>query len=488
MKRALLIAGSALTLLASCDCGGKLSACNPSTCATGCCSNDAKCMPGDDARACGYSADSCISCPNGTACVDHACMNMTGSGGGTSTGGGSATGGQGGSSGGGTGGQGGGSAGGTGGGVTTDGGVACPHPPGPENAPRIAVVSHPYLEDAGRDNSYEVYELSPAGVLTSKNQYFRMGRSTGGNATIVFTPDGKIGFAPQNDGSMGIFRVEANGNITVVDPAFRPGNLSVRTLLMDPSGAYIYVIDFNTPNNGGGIYRVAIGCDGTPTMQGNIVPGDIPAVATFMHTRPATAVVAARGFTQTAPLDSVYAVSLSGTDAGVIGGAAAFPMADSICSQVSVSTDDAWVALSDNGFSTSGRVAMLSLSGTVMTSVQLLTTGAPIGVLFSPFTRSGLIVNSDTADNYRRLVYNPTTPATPWSVGAPIAYTYGRPELPSMPVMLERGALTGRVLVAELQTIRQLQFERDGGITDVAQTVAPDGGFTDSLGVFGVAP
>ena len=76
-----------------------------------------------------------------------------------------------------------------------------------------------------------------------------------------------------------------------------------------------------------------------------------------------------------------------------------------------------------------------------------------------------------------------------FSFGAtPLAYTHGRPQLPSPPLMLERGALRGRVLVGELDSVRQLQLESNGSITDVSKTPVSGTGSGQIIGAIGVSP
>jgi hypothetical protein len=52
-------------------------------------------------------------------------------------------------------------------------------------------------------------------------------------------------------------------------------------------------------------------------------------------------------------------------------------------------------------------------------------------------------------------------------------------------VLMDRGALTGRVLVAELAGVRQVQFELDGTVTDLGLTKFLTGSesITGALGV-----
>jgi hypothetical protein len=54
--------------------------------------------------------------------------------------------------------------------------------------------------------------------------------------------------------------------------------------------------------------------------------------------------------------------------------------------------------------------------------------------------------------------------------------------------VIDRGSLNGRVLVPALSSIRQLQFEADGGIRDVSNTPASFTGSMQSIGALGVQP
>ena len=52
--------------------------------------------------------------------------------------------------------------------------------------------------------------------------------------------------------------------------------------MLSSSGAWI--VDQNTPGNGGGLYRVAIDCDGTLTDLGLKLVADFPTASTWLNT------------------------------------------------------------------------------------------------------------------------------------------------------------------------------------------------------------
>ena len=355
----------------------------------------------------------------------------------------------------------------------------------PENAPRAVAVSHPFPSDGGtRDNRYELFTLASDGTLSSRNVEFRMGRASVASGVITFTPDGKVGLAPQDDGSIGVFRLEADGGVTVVQAAFAPG-FSAGQVLMDPSGTRAWVTDFNVQSNGGGLYAVDIGCDGTLSNAQRVLPGNNASAAAWLVPG-SRAVVASRSL-GTSPL--AQDLHLADLDAGtVLSSTTGFPDRDGVPPMVSVSADGRWVALPDNSyFVDPQRVAFFEVWNGALVSRQVLNITAPVGVAFSPFGNNGLLVQSDTADAYRAVSFNASTQAFSLA-SSPLTYTHGRPQLPGPPLLLERGALRGRVLVGELDSLRQLQFQPYGTLTDVSETPASGTGSAQIVGAIGVSP
>jgi hypothetical protein len=98
-----------------------------------------------------------------------------------------------------------------------------------------------------------------------------------------------------------------------------------------------------------------------------------------------------------------------------------------------------------------------------------------------------LVVNSDGHDAYRALDY--ANPPMPWSVATnPLPYVNGNPQLPDAVDLLTRGPLRGMMFIAELDAVRALRFESDGGIVDVSRTTAGGTGNEQILGTLGVQP
>jgi hypothetical protein len=153
--------------------------------------------------------------------------------------------------------------------------------PGPADRVRRVVVSHPYDANSAKSNVWEVLDLSMTGELSRPNRMFTMGRAYIGE--VAFTPDGKIGIAPQEDGSLGIFKLD-DGVPTVLHATFK-GSFYAARVVVAPTGA-IYVLDTQWRENGGGIYELAIDCNDTVMDKGLVAASKLPA-GTFTSSRSA---------------------------------------------------------------------------------------------------------------------------------------------------------------------------------------------------------
>lgn len=371
-------------------------------------------------------------------------------------------------------------------GITLDGGLGCVFTPAPANGTRRIVVSHPFPPDGGsRDNRYEVFEVSSTGAVNATGVEFRMGRSGDYSSPIVFSPDGRIGFVAQEQGTIGVFRFEETG-VTVVHAAFATGFSPGKLTFLAATGQ-VLATDFNTQNNGGGLYTIDVACDGTLSTVRHVAPGNSASAELVIPTS-RFALVASRSLLNSPMMQDLHIINLTQpTMPTLVTSTTGFPDRDAIPSSIALSPDQRLVALSDNGIFSANRIAFFELSGTTLTSLGLANTQHPAGVQFSPFTNSALVVNTDSADHYRLLTWT-TNPLGGFTVSAPLAYAHGRPQLPTVPLMIDRGNLEGRVFIGELDAIRQLQFERDGGITDVASTPVSGTGNAQIVGTIGITP
>lgn len=117
------------------------------------------------------------------------------------------------------------------------------------------MVSLPYDTNGGKAKEFAVFELAEDGKLARTAERFTLGRAL--NDRIHFTPDGQVGLVAQDDGSIGVFRLPPAGQggpAQVVHAAYK-GRFYAERLVLDERGEHAYVVDYDTLENGGGIYR-----------------------------------------------------------------------------------------------------------------------------------------------------------------------------------------------------------------------------------------
>jgi hypothetical protein len=361
---------------------------------------------------------------------------------------------------------------------------ACPRPLAAADRPRKLVISHPYTEARASSGTIEVFDLSTNGDLLAADTPFQLDQVNQGR--IVFTPDGEIGMVAHEDGSIGVFRFTAGVAPTVIHQKFT-GSFYATTLTISDDGQKVYVVDSNWRNNGGGIYELAIGCDGTLMELGLVAPSKLAQAMVWLHQTPNRAVVAAYDLLDS-PIDqSTHLLDLAG-DPTLLSSVNGFGDNESILSDLAVTYDDQFVLVGDNsGFSNvANRVAVGKVQGNNLITQPLITPiKDPTSILASPFNNAALVI-SGFSDAAFRLSYDPL--ASPAFVNeGELSYKGASPQLPSVAVMVDRGTLKGRVWVAENVGIRQLRFNADGTISDLG--LFPLGkGYDKIVGAIGVQP
>lgn len=348
---------------------------------------------------------------------------------------------------------------------------------GPADRTRKVVVSHPYGDDQTR---YEVLDLTSTGELTRTGAVFQMERA--GWSPIVFTPDGEIGLVAEDRGGVGVFRFDASGAPVVVHASLH-GDFSARSIVMHPSGNRAYVIDPNSAEHAGGVYELAIGCDGSVTPTRRFVPGGGAQALEFMPGTDRRAVLFAKQAFSSDADRNTFLVDMRSPSLLTQGDGFGDPNA--IVSSMAISDDSRYALIADDGIGHGDRVSVVSLR--TMKVKQTLETRAPFAVQMSTFGGSALIVNGDSADEITTVRYDRTNADEPFAITGPLAYTMPRPQLPGAAVQITRGRLRGRVLVAELVAVRQVQFRRSGAIDDVSQTTW-DKSIENIVGTVGVQP
>ncbi len=359
----------------------------------------------------------------------------------------------------------------------------CHTTPIADDAPRTIVISHPFDAKGSKDVRYERLVLAPSGAVERPNVVFSMGRNF--DRDIVFTPDGVIGLSAQDDGTVGVFRVEADGKVTVVDAAWK-GKGYVERVVMGKDGARAFLLDMNTKGNGGGVYEVAIGCDGKLEDRGQVLAGDNPAALAWLPNE--VALVAGKTLGASAPADDLHLLDLAPSPGKRIGGGAAFADKDAIASSVAVSRDGKLAVVADNGIVVGSRLGVATLSGTTATRLATIAVKNPVSVAFSPFGNAAMVVGSDGEDAFYRAKVDTANATTPFLVdSAPIPYKFKKPQLPGEAHVLDRGPLKGRVVVAEVSGVRQVTFTAAGAIEDALYTELSTGDdLAGSVGALGL--
>jgi len=350
------------------------------------------------------------------------------------------------------------------------------------------VVSKPYTAASDPAPTYEVLTIAADGTLTrpATPVTFAMHRTSFGS--IAFTPDGKVGLVAQEDGTLGVFALAADGTPSVVAASFGMGMFYASRVVVDPSGDVAYVVDSNTQANGGGIYAVQIACDGTPSLLGKLAAAGTPNGLILDGDR---AFVAAGQSVLDAPVGN-EAVMLHWS------GAAAAPTVDTstdafgddnaIVGGFALSADKKTLFIGDtNEFSgVPNRVGIVSVGTDMLVKATVLTPiSDPEAIATSPFGSVALVTS--TADGDSIYVLDDGGANHAWRIRGKVAYTGAGPMLPGDLATIDRGALEGHVFVAELSSIRHIAFHDDGSVVDTGSLQFGDG--TDQiLGAIGVTP
>jgi 6-phosphogluconolactonase (cycloisomerase 2 family) len=370
-------------------------------------------------------------------------------------------------------------------GADVEAGPSCGRVPGPEDGERVVIVSRPYTGSYGKAEAYEVLKLTATGVLSFTGEKFAMGRSNMGD--IVFTPDGKLGLASQDeDGSLGVFEVAANGSVKVVHAKFKGGFYAAR-LVMHPSGDRVYVVDSQWATISGGIHAVRINCDGTLTDEGRVLEAKLPYVLLPVPGK-GQYVTAAKDLLGSAAGDDAHLITLEPQPARL---ASADPFADDgqIIASGAMTPDGRYALLGDNSeFSgVPNRVAVLEVGDNSLTQRQTLPdVSDPVALLVSPANDAAIVV-SGYGNGIKVLGYDANNAAAPFTMAGNMVYAGAKPQLPGRAVMLERGQLKGRVLVAENVGVRMVEFT-PGSAKDLGLTASPGSGGESMVGTVGIQP
>ena len=343
---------------------------------------------------------------------------------------------------------------------------------------RHVVVSHPYDAASAQANDWEVLDLSATGTFSRPDRHFTMGRAVVGE--VAFTPDGKVGIAVQDDGSLGVFALDEAGAPTVIAAALHGGFYAER-VVMAASGDHAYVLDDEWRENGGGIYRVDIACDGTVTDAGLVIAAKLPAGLAFAASGDAVIAAVDLGGAMT---NGVH-VATWGQAPAVVASADAFGDDMAIVGGSALTRDGGFFLVGDTSqfANVPNRVAVVPVTGeTLGTAYTIANVMDPIALVASPFTDDVLV-----ASGFGDALYDlHRDPDGTWRDQGDITYQGAKPQLPGGAVRIDTGALAGHVLVGENLGVRRVELGA-GGIVDHG-LYALGSGTANIVGAVGVTP
>lgn len=349
----------------------------------------------------------------------------------------------------------------------------------PADRGRKLVVAKPYAEGGTKKNSFDVYDLSAAGELTSVSTTFELGNpATSG--TIVFTPDGEIGIARLDNGTLGSFRVGAT-DVQVLQAAHDPGEYISDIIFPPGDGSVLYAVKVGWRNTGGGLYAIPVDCEtgmlGEATL---IAPSKLLYGIAFDQEK--RAFVAAMDILDSEEPNHIHEMVLDPIPQRLQSGRA-FPDDDAIMAGFDITPDASIALIGDTNVFGQNRLGVVKLQAP-MTSLQVLEIEDPEDIIVSPYGNAA-VVASVFGDSLLVLDIS-NDPIAPVSIRGELS-TANPVLLPGNMVALRRGSLTGNVWVSENVGLRRIRFEPNGTVTDVSFTSTGEGVLGIS-GAFGIQP
>ena len=356
--------------------------------------------------------------------------------------------------------------------------VSCPVLEKPENRDRFVVVSKPYRPGAERAPDYEVWTLSQNEDIAPTETLFSMSRTFKGE--IAFRVDGSIGAVAQDDGSLGVFKIDDQGNVDVTHSSY-VGEFEANSVSFDPNHPdRLIVMDGRWDEFGGGLYEVMLDCEGTIVSESLIVTSKLATDMTWMDREHLL-------LSATSALDSGEPHDLHVLDwqpQNVSRRSSSFNFDGELVKKsfVAFTSNKKHLLVAENSGLTSRphRIAVYEWTEGTMLFKQLIESiEDPHDALISPFDDSALVI-SGFGDSIYRLEYDENS-ETPF--GPPT--TVSSPPLPGHGVMIKDGLSEGLVLVAENVGIRMLKFN-EGSVIDLGAVTRS--GIEHIIGAIGVQP
>jgi hypothetical protein len=350
---------------------------------------------------------------------------------------------------------------------------------------RHVVVSRPYSAAGTSSTLWQVYPLQGDATLGASRGTFDMGAAGRAfSGKVAFREDGAIGVTVHDRGEVGVFALDGDGKVTVLMAATDLGPYVDEVVVR---GDEVYLVDSNWPNNGGGIYRANLGCDGTIGEVEFLYPTKLAAGLRFIDGMGAGGVehlVAAREAVTT-DLGHVHRVAYSDGAWRRVGGVDLFGDDEAIMSSLAVTEDGRYALVGDNSaFSgVPNRVGVAALSP-MGAKVALSPFDDPFDLVVSPYNDAVLVVLGFA--NRVNVVRYDADAATPFvNAGSP-TYATQFPQLPA-DAMRVGGDHEDVVFVIENTAIRRFRFNGNGTVTDLGRVITGEG-YLSIPGALGIQP
>lgn len=270
--------------------------------------------------------------------------------------------------------------------------TGCGRVPVAADRTRHVVVAHPYTTSGAASPAFEVLQMAVSGMLTrfSPQRTFMLAtRAPFG--TITFTPDGEVGLVALDDGKLGVFKLDSDGNATVINPGLAATFYADR-IVMDSSGDRAWVVDSNTRENGGGIYEIAIDCDGNVRERGIVAAAR--SLGGFALIEGNRAVVPAREVLTSTAGEDVHLLDW-GTPPMLRGGTDAFGDDNVIVSGFAVNHTGTTAFIGDSNVTGTNRVAIVGIEANDVTMLGVISgITDPSGIAASPFGDVAIVTSS----------------------------------------------------------------------------------------------
>ena len=339
---------------------------------------------------------------------------------------------------------------------------------GAPSCQQFVVAALPFDSQGSEAGNYQVLKFTPAtNGLEVVSKFILDGPLTEGR--IAFTDDGEYGVVPLKNGNLGVFQLDCvSGAATVI-----AGNFTCPDFVKNPVRDSLTRDQFWVSSDRA-VYSLRI-----DRANASVVVDETPYLAAYI---PATfQFLDGLGADQQQVLMTIHSGVVNLIDwptKQILATASGWPrLHQPIVSDACVLGSGAerhLLMLDDDQFAANGntcgivRLSGLGSAAPAITRVQVIPKLVdPSGIACSPF-HNAAVISTGQGNSLVRISYDPSDAKVPFANAGPVPYTGGGPQLPgTVAAASAAGASPGRVFVAELSGVRQLQFQAGGSVTDL---------------------